>query len=162
MSPAHFRHRTSSLRLPEYVHDRYKKVAQGCGHCVKQKSPLQRSKVTGLQADNFGDIVFIDHADVKIRSETYTVLIVVDGATTFVTAFAPITKYSNEAVQCLMACMDTFHCTPQSVCADMDFQSIEIPYFFRRFGIKPFFHWSLHTMAESSRSSSSSIQGNSP
>ena len=61
---------------------------------------MQRSKVSGLRAHNFGDIVFIDHADVKIRSVTYTVFIVVDGATTCVTAFAPITKDSNEIAQC--------------------------------------------------------------
>ena len=134
MCPAQFRHRTSSLRLPEDVHDRYKEVVQGCEHCVKKKPPLQRSKVTGLRADNFGDIVFIDHADVKIRSETYTVFIVVDGATTSVTAFAPRTKESYETVQCLMEWMDTFHCTPQSICADMAFQSTDVQDFFRRFG----------------------------
>ena len=61
-----------------------------------------------MPADNFGDIVFIDHADVKIRRETYTVFIVADGATTCVTAFAPRTKDSHETVQCLMAWMDTF------------------------------------------------------
>ena len=69
------------------MHDRYKEVVQGCENCVKKKPPLQRSKVSGLRSDNFGDIVFIDHANVKIRSETYTVFIVVEGATTFVTAF---------------------------------------------------------------------------
>ena len=115
MSPAQFRHRTCSLRLPEDVHDRYKEVVQGCEHCVKSKPPLQRSKVTGLRADNCGDIVFLDNADVKIRSETYTVLIVVDGATSFVAAFAPRTKDSHETAQCLMEWMDTVHCTPQSV-----------------------------------------------
>ena len=83
MSPAQFKHRTSSLRLPEDIHDRYKEVVQGCAHCVKKKPPLQRSKVKCLRADGFGDIIVIDHADVKIRSATYTVFIVVDGATTF-------------------------------------------------------------------------------
>ena len=63
---------------------------------------------------------------------------IVDGATTFVTAFAPRTKDSHETVQCLMKWMDTFHCTPHNICADMAFQSTEVRYFFRRFGIKPF------------------------
>ena len=48
--------------------------------------------MTGLRADIVCEIVFVDHADVRIRSETYTVFIVVDGATTFVTASAQITK----------------------------------------------------------------------
>ena len=100
MSLAQFRHRTSSLRLPEDIHALYNDVAQRCEHCIKQKPPLQRNKVTGLKADNFGDIAFIDHADVKIRGETFAVLIVVVGATTFVSAFAPSTKESHETIQC--------------------------------------------------------------
>ena len=41
--------------------------------------------MTGLRADNLGDSVFIEHADVKIRGQTYSVPIIVDGATTCVT-----------------------------------------------------------------------------
>ena len=96
MSPAQFKHRTASLRLPEDIHELYKDVVQGCEHCIKKKPPVQRSKVTGLRADNFGDIVFIDHADVGVRGDTYSVLIVFDGATTFVAACAPRTTESHE------------------------------------------------------------------
>ena len=85
--------------------------------------------MSGFRADNFGDIVFIDHADVKIRCEIYTVFIVVEGATTFVTAFAPRANDIHETVQCLMNWMDTFHCIPQSICADMDFQSTKVQNF---------------------------------
>ena len=42
-----------------------------------------------------------DHGHVKTRSEAYTVLIVVYGATTFVTAFAPRMKDNHETIQCL-------------------------------------------------------------
>ena len=61
----------------------------------KKSPPLQRSKVTGLRADNIVDIACIDHAEVKIRGETCSVLIVVDGAATFVTAFCP--EYQRES-----------------------------------------------------------------
>ncbi len=37
-----------------------------------------------------------------------------------------------------MEWMDTFHCTLQSICSDMDFQSTEVQDLFRRFGIKLF------------------------
>ena len=86
--------------------------------------------MSGLREDNFGDTVFIDHADAKVRGETYTVCIIVGGATTCVTAFAPRAKDSHETVQCLMEWMDTFHCTPQSICVDMAFQSTEVQDFF--------------------------------
>ena len=74
----------------------------------------------------------------KFGVKTYTVFIIVDGATTFVTAFAPRTKDRHDTVQCLMEWMDTFHCTPLSVCADMAFQSNEVQYLFRRLNIRPF------------------------
>ena len=67
-------------------------------------------KATGLLADNVGDIVVIDHAGVNIRGETYSILITVDGANAFVTAFTPRTQQSHETVQCLTEWMDTFHC----------------------------------------------------
>ena len=141
MSLAQFRHRTSSLRLPEEVRDQYQEVVQvvqSCEHCRMKKHLLQRSKISGLRSDNFGGLICIDHANVQSRSETYTVFIIVDGATTFVTAFAPRTKASHETFQCLMYWMDTLHCTPLSVCADMAFQSTEDQYFFRRLNIKLF------------------------
>ena len=64
--------------------------------------------------------------------------IIVDGSTTLVTAFAPRTQYSHDTVKCLMGWMDTFHCAPLSVCADMAFQSSEVPDLFRRLNIKQF------------------------
>ena len=115
MSPAQLRRRTSSLRLPEDLQELYKGVVQGCEHYIKKKPPLQRSTVTGLKADHSGDIVFVDHADVNIRGETYSVLIVVDGATTFVTTFAPSPKASHDTIQCLTEWVDTFHCTPEDI-----------------------------------------------
>ncbi len=41
--------------------------------------------------------------------------------------------------------METFHCTPLAVCADMAFQSTEVQYFFRRLNIKPFFSTGPYT-----------------
>ena len=94
--------------------------------------------MTGLRADNCGDIACIDHADVKIRGETYSGFIIVDGATAFVIAIAPRTKEIHETVQCLTESMDTCHCTPKILCVDMAIQSTEVQDFFRRFDTKPF------------------------
>ena len=44
-----------------------------------------------------------------------------------------------------MEWMDTFHCTPLSVCADMAFQYREVQYMFRRLNIKPFFSTGPYT-----------------
>ena len=56
----------------------------------------------------------------------------------FVIALAPRTKESHETIQCLTEWMDTCHCTPKILCADMAFQSTELHDLFRRFEITPF------------------------
>ena len=94
--------------------------------------------MTGLRADYFCDILFFYHAYVKLRSETYTILIVVDVALTFTTTFAPRTMDIHETVQRLMEWMDSFNCIPKHACAYVVVQSFERQKFFRYVDIEPF------------------------
>ena len=100
----------------------------------------------GLRAANFGDIVVHRPCCCKHRRIFY-VLIVVDGATTFVTAFAPSTKASHETIQCLIEWMDTFHCTPKTLCADMAVQLFELHEFYRKVWYPTFLDRTLYTLA---------------
>ena len=88
MTPNSFRHRTSALKLPKEVYDKYEEVCKKCEHCQTKHARPSRSRVSGLRANNFGDLVFIDHAEVKIREYKCVVLSVVDAATSFLAAFA--------------------------------------------------------------------------
>ena len=72
--------------------------------------------------------------------------VIVDDATTFVTAFAPRTKCSHDTVQCLIEWMDNLVCAPLSVCADMAFQSSEVQDIVRRLNIKPVFPPQVRTL----------------
>ena len=44
MSFAQFRHRTSSLRLPEDIHELYTDVVQDCEHCIKKSHVCREAK----------------------------------------------------------------------------------------------------------------------
>ena len=66
MAPKSFRHRTSALKLPKEVYDKYVEICKKCEHCQKKHVGPSRSRVSGLRAHSFGDLVFIDHAEVKI------------------------------------------------------------------------------------------------
>ena len=44
MSPTQIRHRTSSLRLPEDVHDRYKEVVQGLCTLCEEEATLAKQQ----------------------------------------------------------------------------------------------------------------------
>ena len=87
MTPQSFRHRTSALKLPKEVYDKYLEICKKCEHCQKKHVGPSRSRVSGLRANSFGDLVFIDHCEAKIVEIKYVVLIVVDAATSFLAAF---------------------------------------------------------------------------
>ena len=66
MSPANFRRRTSALQIPTDIYDLYEKIVSSCEACqVKAPAPA-RSKVTGMRANNFGDLWFVDHVEISI------------------------------------------------------------------------------------------------
>ena len=53
-----FRKRTSQLALPDEIYEKYKKVCQGCSVCNRMKPAPSRSKISGIRAENFGDVIF--------------------------------------------------------------------------------------------------------
>jgi hypothetical protein len=68
MSPTQFRKRTSQLALPDTVYEKYEKVCKGCSVCAKPSTAPSRSRISGIRADNFGDLIFVDHAELKFQS----------------------------------------------------------------------------------------------
>ena len=56
----------------------------------RAKIPRARRRafaVSGLRASVFGDLILVDHTDVKIDSKTYVALVIIDGATNFLRAY---------------------------------------------------------------------------
>ena len=83
MSPTQFRRRTSMLGLPDSVYQKYEDVCHKCRVCSTSIAPPPRARVSGIRASNFGDVIFVDHAEIMLRSNKYMVLLVLDGATIF-------------------------------------------------------------------------------
>merc|ERR1712026_336827 len=121
MTPKSFRHRTSALKLPKEVYDKYEEICKKCEHCQLKHTRPSRSRVSGLRANSFGDLVFIDHAEVKIGEHKYVVLIVVDAATSFLAAFPQKTMNSAETIDNLREWMELYQSTPKAICSDMAF-----------------------------------------
>ena len=59
MNPTNFRRRTSALQLPEDTYQLYESICKGCHSCQKFVLAPQRSKVSGMRANNFGDLWFV-------------------------------------------------------------------------------------------------------
>ena len=66
MSLEQFKRRTSALNLPNSVYSKYELVVKKCEACMETKPAPSRSRTSGLRAENFGDMIFMDHGSIKI------------------------------------------------------------------------------------------------
>ena len=86
MTTDQFRFRTRALHLPKSIYELFDKIRNECEVCQAAKHAPSRSKTSGLRADTFGDMTFIDHCQVPLGpGEHITVFVILDGATTLLT-----------------------------------------------------------------------------
>ena len=86
MSTAQFRKRTTYMDIPGKVHGLYQHVVKTCPFCNSTKPRPDRTRVSGLRAEEFGDLIFLDHGSTQIGDKTFGFLIILDGATSHLTA----------------------------------------------------------------------------
>ena len=77
MSPAQFRRRTSMLGLPGEIYDRYDRIVKSCKVCSTSVPSPPRARIAGLRASSFGDLIFVDHAEINYGMNSYLVLLVI-------------------------------------------------------------------------------------
>ena len=88
------------------------------------KHAPSRSKTSGLRADTFGDMTFIDHCQVPLGTgEHIIVFVILDGVTTLLTAEAVTTTQEVENITVLRNYFDKCHLQPKSVVADQAFMT---------------------------------------
>ena len=86
MSTAQFKKRTTHLHILGKVNHLYQHVVKTCPFCNSTKPRPDRSRVSGLRAEEFGDLIFLDHGSTQIGDKTFGFLIILDGATSHLTA----------------------------------------------------------------------------
>ena len=138
MSTLQFRRRTSHLGLPQRIYDKYDNIVKTCEYCNRHKPAPQRSRVSGLRAENFGDLIFLDHGQTKIGTQNFLFLIVLDGATGFLAAYSQQTLNPEDTIRNVHDWMDTYSCTPKCIVADMAFHTPRVfQDFYRLHNIRP-------------------------
>ena len=60
MSVTQFRRRTNQLALPESVYEKYEHICKTCKVCSQYARPPARSRINGIRAESFGDIIVVD------------------------------------------------------------------------------------------------------
>ena len=101
MCPTQFRRRTSMLGLPDLFYEKYEDVCNKCRVCVCSTSiaPPRRARISGIRATKFGDVIFVDHAEIQMRKNTYMVLLILDGATNLLWATAQSSLNNKETIK---------------------------------------------------------------
>ena len=108
-----------------------------CPFCNSGKPRLERSRVSELRAEEFGAPIFLDYGSAKIGDKTFGFLIVLDGATSHLTAYPCRSTSTSEATAKLHDWMDTFHMNLKAICADMAFhQPYDMQAFYRMHNVK--------------------------
>ena len=141
MSAERFRRRTSALRIPVHICDRYEKLVKQCDTCQKSKVAPSRSRISGMRSEVFGELAvltFIDHGEASVSPTSKLVfLLVYDGATTLTTAYPVETKSDKETINCLFDYFETYQLMSKYVVGDMAFMGQEMESFYNRKNIVP-------------------------
>ena len=135
MSPTQFRRRTSMLGLPDSVYQKYEDVSNKCRACSTFIAPPPRARVSGIRASNFGDVIFVDHAEVQLRSK-YMVLLVLDGANSLLWATAQSSLNNKETIQALRLWTGENNCMPKAIVGDEAFFKDDSLTYYRTHGIR--------------------------
>ena len=116
----------------------YDQVVQSCETCQKNKVGSTRSKVSGLRSEVFGEMTFIDHCDVVTpTNEKIVVFIILDGATTLLTAYPVKTKTDVETLKLFKEYVSTYHIQPKYVVGDGAFMGPDWEQYYQHFDICP-------------------------
>ena len=119
MSTEQFKKRTTALKIPKDIYNSYDKICKTCGACQKSKIAPPRSRSSGLRAEIFGDLTFLDHGEIQVQGGgKLLVLIILDGATNLVTGYAVRSLDEEESIEYVKGYLDTYQLTPRSVVAD--------------------------------------------
>ena len=116
MSTAQFKKKTTHLDIPGRVYDLYQHVVKTCPFCNLTKPRPDRSRVSGLRAEEFGELIFLDHGSTNIVDKTFGFLIVLNGATSHVRGHLHQKSFPN-----FVSGLDTFQMNPKAICADVAF-----------------------------------------
>ena len=109
----------------------FEKVVKKCDVCSKLRDKPCRSKNSGLRAEVLGDLIFVDHGEIKFNPSnedssqeiSYTFFIILDGATNLIAAYPVTSTNENEARGALREFIHHYQVKPNRIVADSIFMT---------------------------------------
>ena len=138
MSTEQFKKRTSALKLPKDIYDKYEQIVKSSDTCSKAKIAPSRSKVSEIRSEVFGELSFIDHGEVSInRTSKLQFLLIYDGATSLTTAYVVQNRADSLTISHLQEYFETYQLNPKYIVADQAFMGTELEEYYNRQNIRP-------------------------
>ena len=109
---------TISQENVEENYDKYDHIAKPCKVCSTSVPLPTRARIAGLRATSFGDLMFVDHAEIKYRTSQCLVLLVIDVATNLLWATALATLEVPDTLSALRLWIEESNCTPNGTVGD--------------------------------------------
>ena len=86
MSTEQFKRRTSALKSPKEIYDKFDQITKSCDTCSKCKIAASRAKISGSRSEVFGELNFIGHGEVSINPQSKLQFLLLYDGTTFLTS----------------------------------------------------------------------------
>ena len=138
MSPAQFRRRTSMPGLPGEIYDKYDHIAKGCRVCSTSVPTPPRARIAGLRASSFGDLIFVDHEEIKFGTKAYLALVIIDGASNLLWATALTSLEAPETLGAFRQWTEENNCIPKGTVGDQAFFTDPFMAYYKFHGITPY------------------------
>ena len=135
MSPAQFRRRTSMIGLPGEIYDKYDRIVKGCRVCSASVPKPPRARMPGLRASSFGDLIFVDHEEIKFGNKAYLALVIIDGASNLLWATALTSLEAPETLGAFHQWAEENNCVPKSIVGDQAFFTDQFMAYYKFHGI---------------------------
>ena len=138
MSSAQFRRRTSMLGLPGGIYDKYDRIVKGCRVCSTSVPTPPRARIAGLRASSFGDLIFVDHEEIKFGTKAYLALVIIDGASNLLWATALTNLEAPETLGAFRQWTEENNCVPKGIVGDQAFFTPQFMSYYKFHGITPY------------------------
>ena len=138
MSSAQFRRRTSMLGLPGEIYDKYDRIVKGCRICNTSVPTPPRARIAGLRASSFGDLIFVDHEEIKFGNSSYLALVIIDGASNLLWATALKSLEATETLGAFRLWTEENNCIPKGIVGDQAFFTEPYMEYYKFHGIAPY------------------------
>ena len=120
------------LGLPGEIYDKYDRIVKGCRVCSTSVPTPPRARIAGLRASSFGDLIFVDHEEIKFGNKAHLALVIID------VLFSPVASRLVRAVAHRRFDAPSNNCVPKGIVGDQAFFTDQFMAYCKFHGITPY------------------------